>query len=99
MSASPFDRDSNSLTATLEIALRLVVKNNVKSVLKAKTCTKKSHASRAKSYAIFVEKRGAQQMLCMIQETKSCAPLISQKRLLSEKLLVCIVYYPLYHVK
>ena len=99
MSASPFDRDNNSLTATLEIALRLVIKNNVKSVLKAKICTKKSHAKRAKSYAIFIEKRGAQQMLCMTQESKSCAPLISHKRLFSKILVVCIFYYPLYHVK
>ena len=45
MSASPFDRDNNSLTATLEVALRLVIKNNVKSVLKAKACTEKCHAS------------------------------------------------------
>ena len=40
MLTSPFHRDNNSLTATLEIALWLVIKNNIKSVLKAKTCTK-----------------------------------------------------------
>ena len=49
MSALLFDRDNNSQTATVEIALRLVIKNNVKSVLKAKTCTNKCHANRAKS--------------------------------------------------
>ena len=40
MSTLPFHRDNNSLTATLETVLWLVIKNNVKSVLKAKTCTK-----------------------------------------------------------
>ena len=48
----------------------------------------------AKGYAIFIEKRGAPKMLRIAQETKSCAPVISHKKLFLEKLLVCIVCYP-----